>query len=167
MDDAVRQKLRESVAGHGPLTGEGAQSVREALAGLGREYRREAFALAAALDADVPSALLQSPRGVPLEAVLSDLTRRLCDDTGLAEEAARWAVAAWAEALGLAAAPSGAVVTPAGTPPSAAGAAAPAGDSPVPRLVGDVQDPDVQRLQLVHRFADDLYFLFSVQSRPP
>jgi predicted flap endonuclease-1-like 5' DNA nuclease len=49
----------------------------------------------------LPNDLLSSSNGVPLAIAISRLTARLCDDFMLAEEAAHWAVASWAVALGV------------------------------------------------------------------
>ncbi len=65
------------------------------------EARREITALLHALDERVPEDLLKSHGSEPLESLAPRLARRLADRTGLAREAADWAVRAWAQSLGI------------------------------------------------------------------
>lgn len=64
-------------------------------------HRREVNLLVKAHEEHVPARLLAPTADVPLTVVMAQLTRQLADDWGLADEAARWAVEAWAWALGL------------------------------------------------------------------
>jgi len=65
------------------------------------QNRREVNVLLAAVRARVGADLLAGRSTAPRAALLARLTRRLCDDFGLTEEAARWAVESWAIALGI------------------------------------------------------------------
>ena len=57
-------------------------------------------ALVRALEAHVPARLALLTEPLTLAPLTSGLVRRLVDEQGLSEEAARWAVETWAAALG-------------------------------------------------------------------
>lgn len=102
MNDDARQRLRDAFTRHGGALYEdptaGAELVRHE---LGADLKREGFWLASAIEAGVPVALLSSPRGEPVESVVTRLSASLSGELGLAPEPAQWAVQSWAEALGL------------------------------------------------------------------
>lgn len=133
MNPAVREQLRQLVTTHGMGSLDDSARWLGLLRDLGVEHRREVFALATAYQAHAPQELLNSPRAVPIATVVDQLTARLCADTGLADESARWAIDAWASALGLldasrgqGSAVSGQVEPVASVPPVSAGAPMPA-----------------------------------------
>jgi Flp pilus assembly protein TadD len=101
MNPAVREQLRQLVATHGAGSLDDSARWLALLRDLGVENRREVFALATAYQARAPQELLGSPRAVPIATVIDQLTARLCADTGLADDAARWAIESWAQALDL------------------------------------------------------------------
>lgn len=101
MNPAVREQLCQLVTTHGAATLEDHPQWLGLLRDLGVENRREVFALATAYQAHAPQELLNSPRAVPIATVVEQLTARLCADTGLADDAARWAIESWAIALEL------------------------------------------------------------------
>lgn len=100
MNDLPRRTLRELLARHGASLARDARRCEGLLRDHCGEYRREVAVLVMALEERVPEELLAAPAGSPREALIARLARRLCDDLGLSEEAARWAVGSWALALG-------------------------------------------------------------------
>ena len=68
---------------------------------LSGQYRREIFVLHAAQEERVAKDLRDAKGGIPLPVLVAQLTRRLVDNRALDENAARWAVEAWAYALHL------------------------------------------------------------------
>ncbi|MFM7476068.1 MAG: hypothetical protein ACKO2T_10145, partial [Microcystis aeruginosa] len=65
------------------------------------QYQKEIAVLVGALKERVPADLLASQNSTPPVVFLARLTKKLQDNLGLAEEAARWAVESWALALGV------------------------------------------------------------------
>lgn len=65
------------------------------------EYRREIFILTWALREHIAEELLAKGEHTPWELLLSRLAARLHENLGIAEPFARWAVEAWAVALGV------------------------------------------------------------------
>ncbi len=103
MDDAVLPQLRSALAQKPDMVKEPnlTQGVLRDLCGPDKN-RREIAALSAAVRESVP-AELAAARNTGLSATLGDrLVRRLLDNAALDEEAARWAVQTWAQALGIA-----------------------------------------------------------------
>jgi len=86
MNDLPRQKLKEIIIQYGRS--------------LCDEPQRCAV-LVGALKERVPADLLASQNSTPAVVFLARLTKKLQDNLGLAEEAARWAVESWALALGV------------------------------------------------------------------
>ena len=108
MNDSPRQKLIEIVTDRKAVFARTGRDVttdaklcEALLRDLCGEHRREISVLVAAQKERVAADLLASQDGVPREVLLTRLTRRLQDNLGLTEEAARWAVDSWALALGL------------------------------------------------------------------
>src|SRR5919108_737188 len=125
MADAARQTLRDLVAAYGRALLDDPRRTEALLRDLCGERRREIFVLVHALRERVPAELLAPARGVPAEITHARLAQRLCDDLGLAPDAARWGVETWAHAL--AAVPAAPAVGA-----GAAGVGADAGGAPVP-----------------------------------
>jgi ABC-type transporter Mla MlaB component len=99
--DVPRQKLQEIVAHYGDAIVEDPRRCRALLLDLCGEYRREIFVLTTAQEEQVPNDLLEMGERMPTSVLVAQLTRRLMDNRALTEDAARWAVESWAEALGL------------------------------------------------------------------
>jgi uncharacterized membrane protein YkvA (DUF1232 family) len=101
MDDFPRQQLGEIIAQYGPTITEDRRRLENLLSDLCGEYRREINVLISALNERVPQELLSAPEQTLLPVLIAQLSRRLQDDLGLTDEAARWAVESWAMALGI------------------------------------------------------------------
>lgn len=102
MDNFPRQKLCEIITQYGKTIYEDRQRLENLLCDMCGEYRREINVLISALKERVPEDLLSAPEGVPLSVLLVQLSRRLQDNLGVTDEAARWAVESWAVCLGFA-----------------------------------------------------------------
>lgn len=99
VDDQPRRKLCEILETHGAAVCASPQRCEAFLRDLCAGHRREIFLLVAALKEHVVRDLLASNDCLPEEALVSKTTRKLCDNLGLAEESARWAVECWLFAL--------------------------------------------------------------------
>jgi WD40 repeat protein len=100
MTDLLRQKLCDIVAAHGPAVGDDPRRCAELLRQAVPDDGGGVEALLRALEAHVPARLTLLTEPMGLAPVTSGLVRRLVDEQGLSEEAARWAVESWAVALG-------------------------------------------------------------------
>ena len=92
--DVPRQKLVELLQTHGLDILEDTERCRSWLRYSCPEHKREVNVLLCALDQRVPQDLVG-----PVSE--QSLVRRLVDDFALVEEAARWAVNCWAEAVSI------------------------------------------------------------------
>jgi ribosomal protein S27E len=101
MNDLPHQKLCQIVATYGKSLCDDPKRCEALLRDLCGQHRREVNVLVSALKERVAADLRASSTGVPREVLLARLTKRLCDNLGLAEEAARWGVESWALALGV------------------------------------------------------------------
>ncbi len=101
MSDVPRQSLKEIVRQFGRQVADEPRRVEALLRDFCGEYRREIFVLISALEQGVVEDLERLVPQLPFSVVLPRLTAELHDTTALSEEAARWAVTAWADALGL------------------------------------------------------------------
>jgi hypothetical protein len=101
VNDLPRQKLKELIETYGVALCDDPKRCEALLRDLSGEARREISVLVSALREGVASDLLSFYKSTPREVLLSRLTRQLHDSLALTEEAARWAVEAWAEALGI------------------------------------------------------------------
>jgi hypothetical protein len=101
MRDAARESLRQLVMEYGRSICEDPMRCRSLLLDVCGEYRREINVLMAVLEEHVVADLLAPPASVPGDLFLARLTRRVCENRGLAQEVARWGVQAWVFALGL------------------------------------------------------------------
>lgn len=130
MNELARQKLRELVQqrqaikaakGHDPvLHGGTCRRQLEKLCGDG--CLTEINVLTTAVRDQIPADIEAWPAGAPIAEHLERLTVQFMEHYALREDAARWAVEAWAEALGMAgAAPS--LIPPPAPDPTPAGAA--------------------------------------------
>lgn len=129
MNELARQKLRELVQqrqaikaakGHDPvLHGGTCRRQLEKLCGDG--CLTEINVLTTAVRDQIPADIEAWPAGAPIAEHLERLTAQFMEHYALREDAARWAVEAWAEALGVAgAAPS--LIPPPAPDPTPAGA---------------------------------------------
>jgi hypothetical protein len=101
MNNIPREKLREIIERHGRSVIEETRRCEGLLRDYCGQYRREVSVLVMALEERVPLDLLSAPANAPREALLARLASRLCDHLAMSEPAAKWAVASWAQALGL------------------------------------------------------------------
>jgi hypothetical protein len=102
MNDLPRQKLAELVGRYGRDLSGDARRCEALLKDVCPNHKREIFLLVSAVSESVTLDLLNCSDGLPKEAQLSRLTKRLNESTGVAENLARWAVESWAFALGFA-----------------------------------------------------------------
>jgi hypothetical protein len=101
MNDLPKQKLREIIVQYGRALCDDPQRCEALLRDFCGQYRKEISVLVSALRERVPADLLASQKSTPPVVLLARLTKRLQDNLGLAEDAARWAVESWALALGV------------------------------------------------------------------
>jgi ABC-type transporter Mla MlaB component len=101
VNNEARQKLREIVDTYGQSVVNDPRRCKALLLDLCGQHRREILVLSAAQEERVANDLRDIKGGIPLPVLVAQLTRRLVDNRALAEEAARWAVEAWAYALHL------------------------------------------------------------------
>jgi hypothetical protein len=101
MNDLPRQKLKEIIIQYGRSLCDEPQRCEGLLRDLCGQYQKEIAVLVGALKERVPADLLASQNSTPAVVFLARLTKKLQDNLGLAEEAARWAVESWALALGV------------------------------------------------------------------
>lgn len=127
MDDAVIQVLQQLIRRYGVSLCEEPKRCEGFLRDLCPAQRREVNVLLLALREGVAAELLKIPAGVPVAVVLGRLVQRLQDALGMQAEVARWAVGAWAVALGVA----GSVPTAAPVPKAVAPAPKPVAPKPV------------------------------------
>ncbi len=101
MNDLPRQKLIEIFAKKGRSVIENPRRLEGLLRDYCGAFRREISVLVRAVEEHAVLDLLAAPSSVPRKVLLSRLARRLCDNLGLSEESARWAIESWALALGV------------------------------------------------------------------
>lgn len=120
MSDVPRETLKHIHEQYGDDVCRDVRRCEGLLRDLCGEYRREIFVLISALQEGVADDLRTMTANLSLGVVIPRLAAELHETTALSEEAARWAVSVWAEALGLT---SGTTVQPPATsPPSLADA---------------------------------------------
>ncbi|NCQ83899.1 MAG: hypothetical protein GPJ00_05005 [Microcystis aeruginosa W13-18] len=101
MNDLPREKLKQIIIQYGRSLCDEPQRCEGLLRDLCGQYQKEIAVLVGALKERVPADLLASQNSTPAVVFLARLTKKLQDNLGLAEEAARWAVESWALALGV------------------------------------------------------------------
>jgi hypothetical protein len=101
LNDLPRLKLREILTRYGPGLVEDPRRCRALLLDLCGEHRTEIFVLITAQEDHVPERLQVHADTLPLNVRIAQLTHQLVAQRALAEPAARWAVVAWAWALGM------------------------------------------------------------------
>jgi DNA-binding CsgD family transcriptional regulator len=101
MDELPRQKLSELLATYGRSLCDDPRRCEGLLRDVCGAHKREVNVLVSALKERIATDLLSSSaRSQPHEILFARLTKRLTENLGLAEDAARWAVDSWALALG-------------------------------------------------------------------
>lgn len=102
MDELPRQKLGELLATYGRSLCDDPRRCEGLLRDMCGAHKREVNVLVSALKEHIATDLLSSSvSNQPREVLLARLTKRLTENLGLAEDAARWAVDSWALALGI------------------------------------------------------------------
>jgi hypothetical protein len=101
MHNEPRQQLCQLIAQYGRSLSEDPRRCGALLKDHCGQYKREIFVLVNALENRVATELMNASAGVPESILLSRLSKRLEDELGLAETAAKWAVETWALALGV------------------------------------------------------------------
>lgn len=109
MHDQPRRTLRQLIERFGAELIDDPRRTRALLNDFCGEHRREIAALVDAQEQGIPAALLEPAAWLPAEAQRKRLAQKLLDNLPFSQEAAHWAVDAWAEALGVAAPPPGRV----------------------------------------------------------
>ena len=99
MDQSVQEKLAKVVARYGADLCNDPRRSENLLRDVCGEHKREASGLIAALRERVAAELATPSAGVPQEAQLARLAKRLTDNAGLSDVLARWAVETWASTL--------------------------------------------------------------------
>jgi outer membrane lipoprotein SlyB len=100
-DDAVGGTLRSLVDRYGvTLLGESGR-LRGLLQDECPQAKREISVLLQALEERVPQDLLRVHSGEPIASLSPRLVKRLSDEKAMSPQASRWAVATWAQGLGL------------------------------------------------------------------
>ena len=101
MHNEVRQQLCKLIAQYGNSLSEDSRRCNALLKDHCGQYKREIFVLVNALENRVGTELINASAGVPISLLLGRLVKRLEDELGLTETAAKWAVETWALALGV------------------------------------------------------------------
>jgi WD40 repeat protein len=101
MNDVPRETLKRILEQYGHDVCDDARRCEALLRDFCGEYRREIFVLISALQHGVVGDLRTMSAQLPFSVVMPRLAADLHETTALSESAARWAVRAWAEALGL------------------------------------------------------------------
>lgn len=103
MNDLARTTLVRLVTRYGVAVAHDANRCEGLLRDTCPQCSREIFVLVHAVRQHVTDDLLVPRHSLPLSLTEGFLVKRLEDELGLSREVAQWAVASWAEALGLAA----------------------------------------------------------------
>ncbi len=102
MDSFPRQKLNEIINQYGTAMIDDPRRLESLLTYLcGDDNKLEIHLIVGAQREYVAKELANTPKGMPVDALIDSLTIRLEDNLGLTREAAAWAVESWAECLGL------------------------------------------------------------------
>ncbi|HLI85480.1 MAG TPA: hypothetical protein VKV17_16315 [Bryobacteraceae bacterium] len=93
--EVARRRLREAIAVYGRAAFAEPRRCEAILRDCCPNAPREVFLLVSALRENVAEELSAEQTGMPAEALVARLTRRLSDHLGLSEDSARWAVESW------------------------------------------------------------------------
>lgn len=96
-----QRTLKRLIKQYGPDLVNDPRRTEALLNDLCGQHRREIFVLVNAQKQRVPAELLAAPAWMPSQAVYARLSRQLQEKLALTQDAADWAVAAWAGALEL------------------------------------------------------------------
>jgi hypothetical protein len=99
MNDLPRQKLHELIIEYGRSLCDDPRRCEAFSRDYCGQYKREIFLLVSALQQGIAKELIAS-NNIPIELTLGRLIKRMQEDSGFTEEAARYAVEGWARALG-------------------------------------------------------------------
>lgn len=102
MNDLLRQTLKQIVDQYGEDACLDPRRCEALLRDLAAGHKREIFVLVSALEEGIVDDLRATASQLPFSVILPRLTTELHETTALSEDAARWAVETWAEALELA-----------------------------------------------------------------
>jgi hypothetical protein len=102
VNNLVRQTLSELIKKYGRSLADDPRRCEALLRDLCGQYKKEINVLVGAQKQRVVADLMASSTAMPEGVVRARLMKRLHDNLGLSEEAARWAVESWAVALGAA-----------------------------------------------------------------
>ena len=101
MNDDARTQLQYIIGRYGiPICGD-ARRCEAMLRDLCPECKREINALVNAIREDIPQELIRASKDIPKELLLTELSKRLCDNLGITVDLARWAVESWDIVLGV------------------------------------------------------------------
>jgi formylglycine-generating enzyme required for sulfatase activity len=101
MNDDVRTQLQYIIGRCGISICEDARRCEAMLRDLCPECKREIHALVNAIKENIPQELMRASKEIPKGLLLSQLSKRLCDNLGIIDDLARWAVESWAILLDL------------------------------------------------------------------
>ena len=99
MNDRARRKLCELINRYGQAVLEDPRRLKALLSDVCPGLNRQVHVLVSAAEQRVPQDILSSHSEQPQDLLSVRLARRLTDETGITEEAARWAVESWVIAL--------------------------------------------------------------------
>lgn len=99
MNELVRQKLREIVLKHGKPPLSDPRLCENLLKDYCGQYKKEIFVLVCAVREQIATDLLTSQDSMPREMLHALLIKRLQNNLALTEDASRWAVESWSQAL--------------------------------------------------------------------
>jgi len=105
MDDRVRKKLKIIILKDKSLCND-PQRCRATLADMCPGNHKEINVLIQAMKLGIVKDLNKTSKGIPVNIMLNNFTKKLQNNTGLSEEASRWAVESWAIVLGKISSPS-------------------------------------------------------------
>ncbi len=101
MNDLAAEILKTMVGRYGVTLAQDPVRCEGLLRDSCSKCSREIFVLVHAIRQKIPSDLLEPRHALPLPLLRGFLAKRLQDELGFSDEASRWAVAAWADALGI------------------------------------------------------------------
>lgn len=99
MNNFPRQVLRQIIEKHGKDVAGDARRCESLLNDWAGKYRREVNVLVNAVEERITLDLLAAKISMSPELILTRFEKRLAENTGMTDEAARWAVESWALAL--------------------------------------------------------------------
>ena len=99
MNELVKERLREIVLKHGRSPVSDPRLCESLLKDYCGQYKKEIFVLVCAVREQAAADLLTSQESVPQEILHPLLIKRLQNNLALTEEASKWAVETWSQAL--------------------------------------------------------------------